>query len=61
MLEANQCLEVRIREADPAHDEALIRFFYRHSRRREWLLDDAMLAQGDQGKVAHLQLLRDFG
>ena len=23
MLEANQCLEARIREADPAHDEKL--------------------------------------
>ena len=39
-------------------DEPLIRYFYRYARRQELLLDDAMLAQGDQGKVARLQLLR---
>lgn len=61
MLEANQRLEARIREADADLDETLIRFFYRNSRRRELLLDDAMLAQGDQGKVATLQLLKEFG
>lgn len=58
-IEANTRLEARIRESDPALDEALIRFFYRHSRRRELLLGDAMLAQGDQGKAAKLQLLRN--
>ena len=56
--EARYRLEARVKEGLAEFDEPLIRYFYRYARRQELLLDDAMLAQGDQGKVARLQLLR---
>lgn len=57
--EARYRLEARVKEGLAEFDEPLIRYFYRYARRQELLLDDAMLAQGDQGKVASLQLLRE--
>jgi aminoglycoside phosphotransferase (APT) family kinase protein len=58
ITEGNLLLERRVREQNPAHDEALIRYFYRYSRRKELILGDAVFSQGDQGKRATLQLLR---
>ena len=58
--EGNFKLEQRIREADESIDEALIRYFYRYSRRKELILGDAVFSQGDQGKTATLQLLRKY-
>lgn len=60
ITEGNFKLEQRIREADNNIDEALIRYFYRYSRRKEFILGDAVFSQGDQGKTATLQLLRKF-
>ena len=60
IIEGNFKLEQRIREADEDIDEALIRYFYRYSRRKELILGDAVFSQGDQGKTATLQLLRKF-
>ena len=39
-------------------DERLIRYFYRYSRRKELVLGEAALSQGDMGKTAGLQLLK---
>ena len=58
--DGQRLLEKKILAGDPAMDEAFIRYFYRYSRRKELILGDAVFSQGDQAKVASLQLLRKF-
>jgi aminoglycoside phosphotransferase (APT) family kinase protein len=58
IAEGNEKLDMMVQRAGPEQDAALIRFFYRHARRKELALGDAALSQGDMGKAARLQLLR---
>lgn len=59
IAEGNEKLDRLVRDAGPERDEQLIRYFYRCSRRKELALGDAALSQGDMGKIAGLQPLRE--
>jgi aminoglycoside phosphotransferase (APT) family kinase protein len=58
IAEGNEKLDLMVQSCGPEQDPALIRFFYRHARRKELALGDAALSQGDMGKAARLQLLQ---
>ncbi len=55
--EGNFKLDQLVQQLGPERDEALIRYFYRNSRRQELALGEAALSQGDMGKTARLQPL----
>lgn len=58
IAEGNEKLDRLVNAAGPEMDALLIRYFYRYSRRKELVLGDAALSQGDMGKTAGLQPLK---